>query len=128
MSTDFPQATADVNMDVRWNGVSPVIVLDGSADLRNKDELQRFLLEVHADVLRTGGRRVTVDVRSLDFMSSSCIKAFVTWLVQIQSAPSEQQYRVHFLFDRSRGWQKRTLTALSCFACELVGLSESEPA
>jgi anti-anti-sigma factor len=97
-----------------------VLSLTGNADLNVKFQLDRFLAAVHAEAQRLNIEEVTVDVRSLEFMNSSCLKCLVGWISQIQDQPPARQYRVSFLSSPSLYWQRRSLHALSCLASDLV--------
>ena len=61
-----------------------------------------------------------VDVRELEFMNSSCFKSIVSWLTSIMELPPPEQYKVHFLSNPERLWQRRSLHALRSFALMLV--------
>ena len=67
--------------------------------------------------------RVVVDFRQLEFMNSSCFKAFVTWLQNLLDVPAERRYRIRFVSDPNKHWQARSLRALACFATELVDVA-----
>jgi hypothetical protein len=60
-----------------------------------------------------------VDFRAFDFMNSSCFKAFVTWIGLVQELESGQ-YKIRFLSDEGKHWQRRSLDALRCFAVDLI--------
>ena len=94
--------------------------LSGNADLRALEPLGRLVSEVHAAACRLRVAKVIVDVRALDFMNSSCLKNFVSWLNGVQALPVEQHYRVHFISEPKQLWQRRTLLALRSFAIGLV--------
>ncbi|MBX3199495.1 MAG: hypothetical protein KF894_15280 [Labilithrix sp.] len=98
----------------------------GSADSRSQGAIEAMLGRVHAEALRLGVPEVSVDFRDCDFVNSSCFKAFVVWLEQIQELETDQQYRLRFYSDDTKAWQRRSLQALSCFAIELVHI-ESKP-
>jgi hypothetical protein len=97
--------------------------VSGNADLNVRLALDRFLTEVHREARLHGVKEVTVDLRSLDFMNSSCLKSLVSWVTQIQDMPRAQQYHVTFLSSPTLYWQKRSLHALSCLANEIVTVS-----
>jgi hypothetical protein len=64
--------------------------------------------------------RVIFDLRHLEFMNSSCFKAFVTFLQLVKASPQQPPCEVHFKASETYPWQKRSLSALSCVAIELV--------
>ena len=63
---------------------------------------------------------VVVDMRSLDFMNSSCLKTIVTWLNNVRQRPASEQYPIRFVRDRNAYWQERSLDALKAFAPGIV--------
>jgi hypothetical protein len=96
------------------------LIFAGSADSRSQDAIESLLNRVHAEALRLALPEVLVDFRDCDFVNSSCFKAFVVWLEQIQELDEQKQYKLRFYSDDSKAWQRRSLQALSCFAIELV--------
>jgi hypothetical protein len=82
--------------------------------------LETMLDRVHTAALQRHAAEVVVDLRECDFINSSCLKSFVVWLNRIQDLAAEQQYKIRFLSDDSKLWQRRGLGTLSCFAVELV--------
>lgn len=98
----------------------------GSADSRSQAAVEAMLARVHSEALRLRVPEVAVDFRECDFVNSSCFKAFVVWLEQIQELEEEAQYRLRFYSDETKAWQRRSLQALSCFAIELVHI-DSKP-
>jgi hypothetical protein len=99
-------------------GVSAVLA--GNADLRSRQSLGGFLTSLHSAVERLGVGEVTVDLRQLRFMNSSCFKNFITWITTLQEMSPERQYRVCFISDPTMHWQKRSLHTLSCFGQGLI--------
>ena len=96
------------------------VTMKGSADLRVMAKLTALLSAAHEEAARRKAPEVVVDFRSLDFMNSSCFKAFVSWIVRVQGLPADAQYKIRFLSDRGKHWQNRSLPALSCFAVDLI--------
>ena len=97
-----------------------LVSLAGTADLRVTDAVETLLAGVHQRATAGAVREVRVDLRSLEFMNSSCFKSFVTWISQVQDLPEPEQYRIRFLSSPAILWQRRSLNALSCFAAQLV--------
>lgn len=98
------------------------VVFAGSADSRSQNAIEALLDRVHSEALRLKVPEVAVDFRDCDFVNSSCFKAFVVWLEQIQELESNDQYKLRFFSDDTKAWQRRSLQALSCFAIELVSI------
>ena len=98
------------------------LTLHGTADLRAAPALETLLPQLHQEALRLHAAEVVVDLRELEFMSSSCFRSFVTWLSDLQDVPAKDVYHVRLLQDSAKRWQRRSLSALSCFAVDLVRL------
>jgi hypothetical protein len=103
------------------------LMFAGSADSRSQSAIEAMLGKVHEEALRLKVPEVAVDFRDCDFVNSSCFKAFVVWLEQIQELEASQQYRLRFFSDDTKAWQRRSLQALSCFAIELVHIEAMKP-
>jgi hypothetical protein len=96
------------------------VSLTGTADLTVRTQLDRFLRDVHSEAQRCLAEEVTVDVRQLEFMNSSCLKCFVWWISTVQEQPGEGKYRIVFVSSPSVYWQRRSLNALACLANEII--------
>lgn len=119
-----PVALADFNAEAVTNGGHARITMTGNADLRVKDELERFLEQVHTRVEASGERELAVDLRSLEFMNSTCFKSLLTWIGRIQSLAEDKRYRLRILSNPEMYWQRRSLHALRCFATDLITVEE----
>lgn len=104
------------------------LLLRGSADMRAREALDSLLVRVHEDTQRLHAASVVVDLTSLEFMNSSCIKAFVRWLSSVQDLGPGAQYKIRFLSRPELLWQRRSLHALRCFAADLVTVEHCQPA
>lgn len=108
--------TADASTSERRIQVN----LTGTADLTVRGQLDRFLRAVHAEAQRCVAEEVTVDVRQLEFMNSSCLKCLVWWISTVQEQPGEGKYRIVFVSSPSVYWQRRSLNALACLANDII--------
>ena len=108
--------TADASTSERRIQVS----LTGTADLTVKTQLDRFLRNVHSEAQRCLAEEVTVDVRQLEFMNSSCLKCFVWWISTVQEQAGEGKYRIVFVSSPSVYWQRRSRNALACLANDII--------
>jgi len=108
--------TADASTSERRIQVS----LTGTADLTVRGQLDRFLRAVHAEAQRCVAEEVTVDVRQLEFMNSSCLKCLGWWISTVQEQPGEGKYRIVFVSSPSVYWQRRSLNALACLANDII--------
>jgi hypothetical protein len=99
---------------------SILVRLTGTADLTVKSHLDGFLREVHTEAQRRLAEVVTVDVRQLDFINSSCLKGFVWWISTVREQPGGGRYRIVFLSSPSKPWQRRSLSSLACIASDII--------
>lgn len=105
-------------------GTTINVVLDGNADYTALDALETLLGRVHSEASRLGVTRAVVDLRRLEFMSSSCFKCFISWIADIQGMEPEQRYTICLVSNPKLHWQKRSLHSLRCFAAELITVTE----
>lgn len=124
---DIPVIDAnDLRAAPRFEDGQLSVQFAGSADSRSQGAIEAMLAKVHTEALRLRVPEVAVDFREFDFVNSSCFKAFVVWLEQIQELEEGTQYRLRFYSDDTKAWQRRSLQALSCFAIELVHIENAQ--
>lgn len=92
-----------------------VVTLSGAAEGASIEELGKALAHVHEQAVGSA-REVVVDLRALEFATSSSIKAFVTWLQSIHELEPEVRYLAVFVSTKRHPWQERSLRALKAFA------------
>jgi hypothetical protein len=92
----------------------------GNADLRAKEALDALMVSIDQEATSAPVDEVVVNLRELVFMNSSCLKALVTWLSNVQRRPPTQQYKIRFLREPAAHWQVRSLGALAAFAPGIV--------
>lgn len=117
--------TDDLKTETAIGPSAITIRLIGSAENESKILLDGFLKAIHEAALVDTVGEVVVDLRELEFMNSSCIKAFVSWIGNVQEATPSGQYRMRFLSDAKKEWQGRSLAALACFAADLIRVETS---
>jgi hypothetical protein len=124
MSSEWSESLQETDFAARANASNRRIQvsLSGTADLTVKTQLDHFLREVHSEAQRCLAEEVTVDVRELEFMNSSCLKSFVWWISTVQEQPSDGKYRIVFVSSPSVYWQRRSLNALACLANEIISI------
>jgi hypothetical protein len=99
---------------------SVVLVLAGSAESDAFGALTTALDSAHTDAVTHAARLVVADIRGLEFATSSCLKAFVTWLQRVRELDDSHRYKVRFCSSPRHAWQRRSLTALAAFATDVV--------
>ena len=113
---DIPELSARTAID----GSKIHLHFIGTADAPATDLMGPLLMSLHAEAQKIGAREVTVDFRQLDFMSSSCLKAFVTWIGNVRELAADRRYGMRFLGDATKYWQRRSLDALRGLASDLI--------
>jgi len=116
------QAVHDVDFAAEASFTDGVLTakVTGNADLNVRMALERFLTAIHEETRRQRLPSVTLDVRGLAFMNSSCLKSLVVWVTQIQDLPADQRYKITVLSSPTLYWQKRSLFAISSLASDIV--------
>jgi len=104
------------------DGEALVLRMSGTADMRAMEPLDRFLRAAHTQATQLRVPEAVVDMRDLEFMNSSCFKTFVAWIESVSGAPEGSRYKIRFLSTPKQAWQKRSLTALTYFAPDLVSV------
>jgi hypothetical protein len=84
------------------------------------DVLFPFVQAVHAQLVAQDATEVAVDFLDLEFCNSSGFKSFIYWVEQIRAMPDEKRYRLRFISNGERKWQRTSLLALSCYGVEHV--------
>jgi len=98
------------------------LFLVGTADSRSSTDLDAFLADIHTRLQAMSAAEVVIDFRELEFMNSSCFKAFVTWISAVQDLPEAARYKLRLRSNAKMHWQRRSLGALSSFGTETVRL------
>ena len=96
--------------------------LQGSAEGAASEDLEKLFAKMHQECVRLGAKEVKIDLRDLEFMSSSCFKSFVTWVLDIEQLPAEQRYGIVLIQSADRHWQRRSLHALESMGAEIITL------
>jgi hypothetical protein len=96
------------------------VTFKGTADLRCQPALEDFLAALHSETVRLRANQVTLDIRSLEFMSSACFRQLVRWVSSVDDA--ERPYKISFLADPALQWQRRSMQALTRFAGDFVSV------
>ena len=116
IETEFFSATTEVE------AAKLLAKMTGNADQDITTVLDEFLGKVHDEASSHSISEVVVDLRDVEFMSSACLKAFVTWIHVARTLPEASRYQIVILSQPEILWQRRSMHALSCIAKDLVKL------
>lgn len=103
-----------------------VAKLTGTADQAIAVELGEAFRAIHVAVANGGITEAVLDLRGLEFMSSACIKALLTWIGDIQDLEPDRRYSLELVSSAAHHWQKRSLNTVRCFATDLVRVTTEE--
>ena len=113
-------ATKEFSAQATHGEQSIAVAFNGNADMRAVPGLEEFIPNIHAQARRMKVDEVAVDMGGLEFMNSSCFLVFVNWLNWFRELPAADRYFVRFLAATGRHWQRPSLSALACFAVDIV--------
>jgi hypothetical protein len=89
------------------------VFIAGEIDqLSPREFMAGFFELVHNMALSESLAEVKVDVTKLEFLNSSGIKEFLSWILQRNRVPPAKKYRINFLFAPTVTWQPITLPRL----------------
>jgi hypothetical protein len=98
--------------------------LSGTGDMAAIGPLRKSLSGVQSEVARLGLKGFEVDIRGLYFLNSSCLKALVNFIYEVQTGPPT--FPIRFVVTSRLSWQRRALAALERMAPELVTVEEGD--
>jgi hypothetical protein len=93
------------------------VKLQGAAESGTFDVLAATLAEIHGKT----PARVVVDLRQLEFATSSCLKVLANWV--IGASELDTPYKIQFHSNTKHSWQRRSLHALAAVAPGIVEVS-----
>lgn len=120
--------TSHLNVALTQDSGALVLTCSGSAESDSFEALTAALDSLHAKTLESSGQAVVVDLRTLSFATSSCLKVFVSWLQRVQELEDPQRYKVQFKSNAKHAWQRRSLAALRAFASGVVEVQTEDAA
>ncbi|XXX80621.1 hypothetical protein WMF30_17850 [Sorangium sp. So ce134] len=97
--------------------------LTGRGDMAAAAPLGRVVKALEGEVMRLSVSTLELDVRGLCFMSSSCLKAFVSLICGL--AGHGMKCRIRFVTDAQLAWQRRSLRPLDRMCPELVSIADA---
>jgi hypothetical protein len=84
------------------------------------ESLSPYLRRVHDAALADGARSVRIDLTELDFMSSSAIRALMSWIIWIRDEAEARRYQLAFVWRTDSDWLRPTLSALETIGGGIV--------
>ena len=117
-------------LEIQAGFVGPVLKLKliGNADPRDGTTLAAEYLQWHHQMVKTKAVEARIDVRDVEFMNSTALGAFVSWVAELQTIPLASRYKITFEGNPAKRWQRASLHALASFAPELISVSFPERA
>lgn len=106
----------------RSDGDNLVFVVEGAAESDSMDTLQSAITAADQQAKTIKAQQIVADIRSLEFCTSSCLKVFATWVVEM---PTPAPYKIVFLSNPAHSWQRRSLKALTMCAPEVASVEET---
>lgn len=94
-----------------WDGARLSATFTGTADLMAVVPLAAFLDGLGQDAERLHSKRVQLDLTRLEFINSSCLKAFVSFVVRLKD--SSHPVHIEFLTDPGFPWQGRAVAPIA---------------
>lgn len=94
------------------------VVLNGTFDMAASQDLQAFFDDLQTEIVATNPYELAIDVSSVYYLGSSCIKAFVSLTAALKSAPKRPSMQI--LTSSRLDWQERTFAVLTRLAPEIV--------
>ncbi len=119
-----PVTTEGFTLSFAADGEQVVVLLRGVVDIENPDELiLPALLKLDSELNKNSVPGVSFDIRELEFINSSGIKAFLQMIMKNVSRPDSGQYRISFLHNPEKTFQKKSFTSITFLAPDLVSFT-----
>jgi anti-anti-sigma factor len=120
-------AVASFRSRPKHDGDTLRIELQGEVDLDATEAIGGVLKRTHAAAQQLGVKAVVLDLTKLEFVNSSGIKHFVTWIRNASELPETGAYEIKLVSNPLLPWQRRSLEALRCFNPKLVTIETAQP-
>jgi hypothetical protein len=103
-------ATQELVTETSVGGDRIDVRLVGSGEGNAEGELSCYLDAVHRAALDARVPLVVVDLRAVEFISATCLRAFLQWVGEVQRT---RGYLVRFVRDQRKAWQRRSAEAIA---------------
>lgn len=91
-----------------------LVTITGDIDMQDPAKLlDPFFQELHRQAVQKGTKRVDLDVRQLNFLNSSGIRALAKWIMALLPLKVEQRYQIRMLHNKGLAWQAASLPTLT---------------
>jgi hypothetical protein len=108
------------SLSARHENNMVILKINGNGDMETPTTLGGYLKKVHTEAMRLRAHSVLVECEELYFLSSACIKCFVTWIDSVMKLDPLERYKVKVHTNPNLPWQRRSFEALRRFAPALV--------
>jgi hypothetical protein len=110
----------DFSTKASLEGKTIKVTVSGDAHMGVIDRFEEILKQLHEQAQQLPAEQVTIDIRQLLFMNSSCIKRLVTWITLVQELDEKRQYKIRIVSNPGVSWQRRSLESLQWLAPSLI--------
>lgn len=111
----------DAQVDI---GCFALVRFDGRPTSGGAAELESVARRIHRAAIAFRPKRITVDVRALEWASEAVVRVFVAWAMWIEHGSGDYGYILSFVIDGSSAWQRATFRTLQSVAPAVVELAE----
>src|SRR5690348_14301941 len=82
--------------EARLVGGDAEVTLGGNADSAIAPRLESFVTDLHEQLVKAARRQVTIDIRGLEQLHTSCFDVLASWLGLVSELSPEQRYQLRF--------------------------------
>jgi hypothetical protein len=112
-----------ISCTVADDGDGSIITFSGSIDMEDPSIiLDPFFEQIHKGAVEAKIPQVTLDVKALEFLNSSGIKAFAKWIMKLQTVPEGDRYKILILQNKDISWQTTSLPTLTFLIPGIVSM------
>jgi hypothetical protein len=109
---EIKQGKVGIEVSDIASGVAVTIV--GEIDMQDPSVILDPLFDkIHKGAMAAGLKLVNFDLRQLNFLNSSGIKAIAKWVMNLASAPADKKYVIKILQNKGISWQTTSLPTLT---------------
>lgn len=103
-----------IKIDIQDTDKGVMIVFSGDIDMEDPSIILDPLFDkVHKGAAEKHLNEVTVDLKQLNFLNSSGIKALAKWIMKLNAVSDDQKYNIRILHNKEITWQVTSLPTLT---------------